>query len=249
MSVTVRPYSALAAGYDLVMAHVDYFDWADYIYKIIKQVIPEGKYVLELGCGTGSFALILQPRGPFEYTATDGSGEMIAVARKKAEARGVPVRFAVDEFTSFSSDEPVDIVILLFDGLNYLLHKQDVRLLFQGAYDVLRPGGVFIFDQSTPANSENNVELFEDARSTETFEYKRHSKYNPVERLHTTTFELTFGRDQYFEKHVQRAYDIREIRRLIKGAGFDIVAAYDDFTMNPASEKTERVHWVVRKPV
>jgi ubiquinone/menaquinone biosynthesis C-methylase UbiE len=51
--------------------------------------------VLELGCGTGTTALRLAPHVS-RMTATDLSGEMIAIAREKATAQACPnVEFAV----------------------------------------------------------------------------------------------------------------------------------------------------------
>ena len=51
------------------------------------QHLAEGDRVLEIGCGTGSTALRLAPHVA-QYVASDLSGEMLAIARGKAEAAG-----------------------------------------------------------------------------------------------------------------------------------------------------------------
>ncbi len=243
---TVSPYDALAAGYDVVMEHVDYPFWAEYVNGLIRRHHPEAASVLELGCGTGSLALELQGLGSYQYHGTDGAAAMIRVAEAKADLYNADVTFSVADFTAFSTDTPVDVVLLLYDGLNYLLDPADVRRLFAHAHAALAPGGIFVFDQSTPANSENNEALFEDEAEAEGFAYRRASHYDRATRLHTTTFEIDVQGTPFREEHVQRAYEMDEIKLLIP-AGFALAGAYDGFEDAPATSHSERIHWVVQK--
>lgn len=240
-------YTALAVGYDVVMAHVDYEYWAEYVYKIIQKHHPATKTLLELGCGTGNLALELQPLGGFNYLGTDRSSEMLFVARSKAEAFGVPVEFAEADFTNYRVDPPVDAIVLVYDGMNYLLEEEEVRALLRCSYAALKPGGIFVFDQSTPANSVNNTAAFNDEGGEGPFHFVRRSRYDPQKRLHTTELTLTVQEEQFVETHVERAYTLDEIRALVAETDFDMLAAYHDFSQRPASERTERVHWVLRR--
>src|SRR5256885_5401252 len=51
-----------------------------------------GKAMLDLGCGEGGYARELGRRGA-RVTAVDGSARLIEVARQRARAEGVDVRF------------------------------------------------------------------------------------------------------------------------------------------------------------
>lgn len=242
------PYDALAAGYDVVMAHVDYADWADYVLELFDAHDAAPRSVLELGCGTGSLAIELHERGPFRYLGTDGSEAMVRVARAKAEMHGFDaLRFDVAHFTDFAVDEAFDAVLLLYDGLNYLLDEADVAALFARVHDALRPGGLFIVDQSTPANSINNEAFFEDDGSAEAFSYVRRSHYDRAARLHTTEFDLTVEGATYAERHVQRAYTRDEVAALADASPLAVLAAYDGFSLDPASDDSERIHWVLQR--
>ncbi|RMH65542.1 MAG: class I SAM-dependent methyltransferase [Bacteroidetes bacterium] len=241
------PYRVLAVGYDLVMAHVAYDAWAEYIEDLLDRFRPGARTILELGCGTGSLALELQPRGPFRYLATDREPQMIRVARRKAEHLGRSVLFDVADFTSFRVAEPVDAVLLLYDGLNYLLEPAPIRSMLACVHAALAPGGVFVFDQSTPANSINNADFFEDEGEQDGFRYVRRSAYDPEARLHTTTFEITIDGRTFVERHVQRAYTRAEMQALIDETPFEVVAAFDGFSDDEAHDDTERIHWVLRR--
>lgn len=242
------PYTALAAGYDFVMSHVDYLFWAEYVQQMIERHNADAHRLLELGCGTGSLAVILQPLGPYRYVATDRSDAMLSVARSKAEVIGASIHFRKADFADYRSEERFDVAILLFDGLNYLLKKQEVRGLLACTYDALVEGGIFIVDQSTPANSVNNERYFESSDRQDDFAYVRRSRFEAGTSLHRTTLEIIVGDRTYREEHVQRAYAIDEIRGLTDDVGFHVDAAYDGFSFDEASDGSERVHWVLRRP-
>jgi SAM-dependent methyltransferase len=247
------PYSVLAAGYDLVMAHVDYDQWAAYLFDLLRRHGPGVETVIELGGGTGSLARRLQPLGDYDYLLTDGSAAMLDRARQKLDADGAPVRCRRADFTSVSLDalglaEPVDAVILVYDGLNYLLEESDVAALFRCVHGLLRPGGVAVVDQSTPANSAERNDDFVDEGSRDGFSYVRESHYDPDTRRHETVFTLTVGGRRRVERHVQRAYARAEVRSIIEESPLAVEAAYDEFTTDPAHDDSYRVHWVLRRP-
>lgn len=247
------PYDALAAGYDAVMAHVDYEAWAAYIHRVLQRHGADVHTVLELAGGTGALALHLQPRGPYRYTLTDGATAMVQQAARKVAAAGRPIRCRRVRFEAVSPDTagpdaPFDAVVLVYDGLNYLLRLDAVADLLQRIHDVLRPGGVCVFDHATPANSEAHAHAFADEGTVETFAYVRESRYNPETQHHVTTFTLSLDGTPAHETHVQRVYAPSTIQPLLDASPLTIVAAYDGRTDTPAHADSHRVHWVVQRP-
>lgn len=251
--MSAEPYSALAAGYDYVMAHVDYDAWAAYLFDVLRRHGRTVETVVELGGGTGSLARRLQPLGEYQYVLTDGSASMLERARSKLSRDGALIRCVQADFTTVTLEElgleaPVDAVVLVYDGLNYLTTEEEVAALFRCVHQLLRPGGIAIIDQSTPANSEERGEQFVDEGATDGFAYVRESQYDPETRRHETTFEITVNGQSRTERHVQRAYSRHEVRDLLEGSPLDVEAAYDAFTREPAHDDSYRVHWVLRRP-
>ena len=248
--MTAPPYSLLAAGYDAVMEHVDYAMWAAHVQRLIEAHRPGAASVVELGCGTGALAEGLQPLGPepagYTIRAFDGSEAMVAAARRSTVAS--PVAFGVLDFREPVPGPPADVVLLLYDGLNYLLDPADVAVLLGHIAGALAPGGIAIVDQSTPANSLNHAAEFDDAGETEAFAYARTSRFDAATGLHTTTFRLTApGAPPLTETHVQRAYTLAEMRALIAASPLAERAAYAEFSLRRAGPQTERVHWVLAR--
>lgn len=96
-------------------------------------------HVLELGCGTGSTALLLS-RDVTQITGTDISGEMIRIANAKADAVGNVT------FLQETSDSDA-LALGAFDavlGFNLLHLLEDPKKTVAQAHGLLKPGGVFI---------------------------------------------------------------------------------------------------------
>ena len=245
----VAPYAALASGYDVVMAHVEYEEWASYLLKLIrKHKKISTQRILELGCGTGQLALDLVDLEGLEVYGIDLSEQMIRVANaRKAMFNAQKVHFQTADFRNFSFDEPFDALLLIQDGLNYCLDEEGVLSLLKAAQNAMKKDAIFIFDQSTPHNSINNAEYFFDEGEEESFKYERSSEYDAENRLHYTRFKMEIEGVAYAEEHVQKAYTFDEMKAFIAKSGFELVAAYEDLSRKKASESSERIHWVVRK--
>ena len=248
-----EPYSVLAAGYDVVMAHVDYDAWAAYLFNLLRRYSDDVRRVVELGGGTGSLARRLQPLGEYDYVLSDGSAAMLDRARQKVRRDDAPIRCVQADFTDVSRtvldlNASADAVILVYDGLNYLLDEADVEILFQNVHQLLSPGAVAVIDQSTPANSQAHHDEFVDEGAAEAFSYVRENHYDPETRRHETVFDITVNGEHKTERHVQRAYTRHEVRALLRSSPLSIEAAYDGLTMDPADDDSYRVHWVLRRP-
>lgn len=248
------PYDTLAVIYDAVMDHVDYDRWARYVKACLDTHAASVTSILELGGGTGSLAVRLQPMGAYDYVLTDGSAAMVRQARAKVASAGIDaIECTEASFTQVTLDDlgrdpPFDAVVLVYDGLNYLTSTDAVAACFERVAEVLRPGGIAVIDHATPANSEDHDVEFTDRGTAEGTSYVRHSVYDASDHLHRTTFELVHGGRRVREEHVQRTYRPRTIARLVHESPLQVRAAYDGFTLRPAHDRSHRVHWVLERP-
>ncbi|MDJ0994917.1 MAG: class I SAM-dependent methyltransferase [Dinoroseobacter sp.] len=106
-----------------------------------KSYLSPEDVALEIGCGTGSTALLLAPHVA-HITATDIATGMIEIAQeKRAEKRLENVTFKVAEVLDHSrKDGPYDVVMA--HNLLHLLPDLDAALAHIGA--LTKPGGLFI---------------------------------------------------------------------------------------------------------
>jgi len=250
-----REYSILAEIYDAVMHNVNYEAWSDYIDEIIMHHHHEATDLLELACGTGTMALSMEELGYYTITATDLSAEMILKAKQKGRAAESGVRFQTLDFLDITLDRTFDVVYMVFDSLNYLHSTQDILTLHQQVHDVLKPGGLFIYDFTTPRNSKKAIRYLDQEQAVidDTFSYHRKSSYDHENRIHTNIFDI-LKRDplsqgvtrKFREKHQQKIYTMNEIYPVIKESPFQIVKAYDGFELKPAHKRSLRITMVLR---
>ncbi|MEL7360350.1 MAG: class I SAM-dependent methyltransferase [Cyanobacteria bacterium J06560_6] len=97
--------------------------------------------VLEIGCGTGSTAIL---HGPYvkHIRAIDFSAEMIAIAQSKAEAENIQ-NVTFEQATIEDLDIPeqsLDVVL----GLSILHLLREKEAAIAQVYQMLKPGGLFV---------------------------------------------------------------------------------------------------------
>jgi len=249
------PYSSLAFIYDEVMSDVDYETWADYVDEIIITHNPGARRLLELACGTGTIALSLEELDCYEITATDGSIDMIRVAKEKGAVVNSEVHFEVMDFNEIQLNETYDVVYLIFDSINYLLEEEQILKLHRDVKQILSPNGIFIYDFTTPRNSRKAVEYLDNDQHTveNKYRYQRESVYDAKNQIHTNIFQIELL-DQEVESenrivkeiHRQKIYPQEFMRSLIQKTEFTILESYDGFQLLPAHKNSLRITMVLQ---
>lgn len=251
---SVNAYSALALVYDMVMDHVDYEGWADYILHLLeehstKEDTPD-LHILELGCGTGLFTSELLIQTKARISAADSSSSMLEWAGRRLGSESNRVSLHPLDFETgwndFSLEGPIDAILLLYDCINYVQSEEGLNRLFAGVKSRMGPSSIFIFDQSTPANSINNAAYFEDEGEQHGVAYTRKSSFDAESRVHTTQFEISTLDGVFQENHIQRAWTRPEIISALNRAEMTVMASYDGFSLDEAHDESERIHWVLR---
>ena len=133
--------------YDLFYSDKEYKKEAAFIHQCLQQYgIKPTKKILELACGTGSHALAFEKYG-YQIIATDFSDDMLNCAQKKAKQNSSSIEFRMQDMRKLEIPErPFDAVICLFDSIGYVITNTALKQVFQGVYQHLRKGGLFIFE-------------------------------------------------------------------------------------------------------
>lgn len=102
--------------------------------------------VLDVGCGTGTFALLLADRG-VEVIGVDPARASLEVARRKdREGR---VRWICGDATSLPPLE-VDLATMTANVAQAIVRESDWDTALAGLHDALCPGGYFVFETRDP---------------------------------------------------------------------------------------------------
>lgn len=245
------PYKKSSTIYDLTSRFVPYDFWADYIYQILdKHNTSNIQNILELSCGTGSFRTFFQTTPNLNYFCSDISLGMLQGAQIKFfDTHLSNTLLCQDNKLLGIKSQSMELVIMLFDSINYMTHDHDIISTFNEISRVLKSNGLFIFDFTTPANSlENLPEDFSEWYEENNTSFVRISKYDHQTQLHSTIFELNDKANKIIETHTEKTYTIKQMTELInQSPKLELVAQYDEFDFIEPTENSQRLHVVLRK--
>ena len=207
-------YSYFAKVYDKYMSHVSYDDWVEKIIEIYhNQHNSEPKNIYELACGTANVGCRLVGKG-YKVDASDLSTEMLKVAASKVNSPNLFRKNMLEKI-----DKKYDLILLLFDSLNYLHSQKDVEKLFSNVSFGLEKNGLFIFDISTKQNCREYFDDYVNFEDNKNEFIIHQTMWDEIEKEQLS--KLTFfkkHRNFYFredEVHRQKIYSIKELIELI----------------------------------
>lgn len=246
-------YEAFARIYDMVMRDVDYASWSKHIERLCKRHRIKVRKILDLACGSGGHAFHLLRMG-YHVVGIDASPEMIAQAKRKMIILNLffPIfQGRMESFDQEGIDRDFDLVICLYDSLNYILEDEGVQACFQGVYSHLREGGGFIFDVTTEYNLLENFAGYTFAENFEGYSYIWENHYNLETKIcssRVSVFERKDGQyHKFVEVHNQRVYPTSSLETWLRKAGFEVLGMYSDTTEEPVRPRAERIHFVARR--
>lgn len=250
-------YTGFAEVYDLFMDNVPYQEWSRYLIGLLEEYQITGGLVLDLGCGTGKMTRLLAQAG-YDMIGVDNSEEMLQIAKETACPKAEDILYLLQDMREFELYGTVRAVVSVCDSINYILEKEELLQVFRLVNNYLDPGGIFIFDMNTIYKYREILGETTICENREEGSFIWENFYDETERINQydlTLFvkeeSMNHYRDalyrKYEETHFQRGYEIEQIKSLLKEAGMEFVAAYDELTHEPVREDSERVYVIARE--
>lgn len=245
----MNAYHALAESYDRLTQDVDYEATLAFYYEILKREGLKPRRAADLACGTGSIALLLARDG-FQVTAVDMSEEMLCVASQKAQSLSNPPQFVCQRLEELHLLRGVDLAVCALDSLDYILDPDTCEKAICRIYKALNPGGCFIFDVNTPQKlraMDGQVFLDED---DDVYCVWR-GEFDEETNICSYGMDL-FQRQgnvwyRSFEEHREYAYSARQLKQMLKKAGFTNIAVYGDRRFEDPGPQEQRIYLKARK--
>ncbi|MBN1781807.1 class I SAM-dependent methyltransferase [bacterium] len=241
-SQPVLPYQHIAGFYDSLMDHVDYRGWADYMQACFKYAQRPVRTVLDCGCGTGSLLLELQDRH-YRVSGFDLSHDMLRMARIKGLFRVWQA-----DMCQTGVRTRQDAVICLYDTFHYLT-AESIPVFFSEVLRCMEAGGIFVFDAVTEQLVRTYWANFTERDEGNGVRYERRSWYDSENHCQHTEFYMTdrHGGKPVHEHHRQWIYPLEFIAGQAEAAGFHVHGLFDECTMKPGTEQSDRVHFVLSR--
>jgi ubiquinone/menaquinone biosynthesis C-methylase UbiE len=134
-------FKSLAKHYDLLYSWKDYKKEVEILRELIRtHKTSPGTDLLELACGTGKHAELLQD--DFSIVAADLNEDMLRIAR----ARCRRVSFVRADMVSFELGRQFDVVLCLFSSIGYVRTRARLKKTLANFARHLKAGGVAIIE-------------------------------------------------------------------------------------------------------
>ncbi|HLP41020.1 MAG TPA: methyltransferase domain-containing protein, partial [Fibrobacteria bacterium] len=208
--------------------------------------------VLELGAGTCPFARRSVFPSRARVVHTDLSPFMLARAADGNPGGARPTLVAANAL-SLPFKGSFDLVVMVYDAINYVMTENDLLRCLREARRVLAPGGLFLFDVTTESNSLRHFKDGLDFGELEGCTFVRESSYDRKAMLQRNDFTFFVEEEngawrRYKEGHQQRIYRLGRLKALARKAGFRVEGCFEGFTFRQGREASERVHFALREP-
>lgn len=135
-------YKNFSKVYDKFMEICDYDSWVNLLENYISKYNPDGKKILDLGCGTGETLVRLDSK--YQCSGLDISEGMLKKAKIKLKGKNIPL--FLGDMREFDTNEKYDIIYSFFDTVNHLTSMEDLLDLFNSVKNSLNENGIYIFD-------------------------------------------------------------------------------------------------------
>jgi SAM-dependent methyltransferase len=213
----------------------------------------EKNLVVELGCGTGSFTMVMAKKG-YDIMGIDLSPEMLDIARRKSSKAGLDIMFLEQDMRELDLYCTTGTVVSVCDSINYLLEDEDVVETFKLVNNFLFPKGIFIFDFNTLHKYRDVIGDATIAENREDCSFIWENYYHEEEHINeydVTIFAKCDKDDELFrrsvETHYQRGYTLEEMKGFVAAAGLEFVTAIDADTHAEPTDDSERIYVVCRE--
>ena len=204
--------------------------------------LPKGSRILDLCCGSGRVSLELARRG-YVLTGVDLSPSLLEVARRRAEAEGLRVRWFRRDMRRLGFRARFDGVVNLFNSFGYFEDPEDDARVLQEVVRALKPKGRFLLETMNGASFLRNFEARGWSQDGDVLilEDRAFDPFSDMLRAHWE-IRLPDGR-QLMRDVNMRVYLAAELRRMLQSAGLRVDASWGDRVGTPLTLDSRRL-WI-----
>lgn len=234
----VDPYKWFSKVFDKIVRDEKYNIWEEWIINVWNKHNIKPNSLLDLACWTWKNSIRFSNRWLSVFWV-DFSKDMI----EQAKTNYPNIEFITWHFLNFSIPQKVDTAICLDFSTNYILRESEFIEFLKLVYNNLNDWWIFIFDfkpTHTFSKKERKITNWEFE-----YEWKCDANNDPFVII---DIEIKLNNWEYFkERHIERWYEIDEIKYIISQTNFNIIDIYDNCVSKGIDEKSELIQIVLKK--
>lgn len=242
-------YEELSRYYDII------FPAAPATLNFIEKLANDGRYILDIACGTGNYSIELSKRG-YMVDGVDLDSEMIKAGKNKAEAEGLDINFIqgnMKEIKTLFSGKKYDLIYCIGNSLVHLDNEDEIGQLINDVADITNVNGVLLiqiinYDRILDFNINHLPTISRKEAGVEFVRNYVHDKPSGKVLFNT---EIHISNDNGSHKYENSValFPLRKdvLVNIVKKAGFNNIQVYGGFNEEEYSENSFATVLVARK--
>lgn len=232
-------YEELSKYYDII------FPAAEDKVNLLNTTAKEGKYVLDIACGTGNYSIELAKKG-YIVDGIDLDSEMIKSARNKASKVNLDINFIQGDMRKVGEifkDKKYDLIYCIGNSLVHLENEEEIQNLLNDISKLTAKNGKLViqivnYDRILEFNVDHLPTI---SRKEAGVEFVRNYKYDKVSGkiLFNTKIIVTDTKGTSEYENSVPLYPLKrnELVHIVERAGFKNIKVYgsfkkDDYTID-----------------
>ena len=208
--------------------------------------------VLDLCCGAGRYLCALREMGFRQLYGLDLSETLLEAAERTLAAESSDTPCQIDLIKADMRCIPFEnhfcAVLSLFSSFGYFDEDRENRVVLEGVYRALKPGGVFVLDHMNRRYVvEHLTPMDEGERQGRWVRNERRITPDGKRVEKTTTIRDDEGHEETFHESV-RLYTPQELSAILIEIGFRDLGLYGGFDGQPLRPDSPRLLAIARKP-
>jgi SAM-dependent methyltransferase len=236
-------YGMMAEFWDLFRGDTSTWEDRFFYLDVVKKY---GQPVLDVGCGTGRILLDFMQQG-IDIDGIDNSPDMLARLQQKSEKLNLHPVVYQQEMDRLATPRKYQSILVPSSSFQLLLDPSRPPLAMQRFYEHLLPSGVLampfmtLWKEGDPLESEFTREVIrpEDSATIRRWQY---SRFDPDSSLEHTIDRYEIIRDgnviaseEHHQSPATHSYTQQQAIDLYRGAGFDHIQVFHEFTFEPVT--------------
>ena len=240
-------YTILARYYDKIYHYVDYSWESKFMTTLIEKYNTSGsKKILDIACGTGSHADLLQKAG-FEVTGLDINNEMLLQAIKK----NPNINLIKGDMKKLSFSERFGTIICFFNSILYNTSLSELKKTLSKFHVYLESGGILIFDavDKSIGTGTEKTKKFDYEEEGLRISFRPQWTYNEGKQILDLDIDFEINGEELHDHHELGAFDFHEIENILKEIGFEVFILEKKFgAIKKFNSANKEAIFVCRKP-
>ncbi|MDD3340627.1 MAG: class I SAM-dependent methyltransferase [Bacilli bacterium] len=210
-------YQEFAKYYDMFYENKNYEKEVNFL----RSFIEEEHSVLDVGCGTGKHASLLEKAGIKNIDGVNLNKQMLEIARTKMHGN-----LYQQSVLALSLPKKYTFMISMFAVMNHLKDMEEFKTALLHMKKHLLPKGRMLIDLHNPKSSGEKVDYFQSIKRTMIWNYDKEAK------IENSKIVFEIGDKTYEDSHVFRIFSIEEVRQCCAETGIKVIGIFEDYSID-----------------